>query len=261
MNYLIQIDKNNLPIYDGGYHLIKSIEYQRWYNKNNDSTISFIQWDVENKPIIDIQYRNSIPIGSVEFVQEFYKQFHGISYILPMNIPRVLVDNKSRSLGRKVHIGKAHDISIFHPDETIFVKSNTYVKGFNYLGKSRDINLVDLTKDDDEIFLFSQHVDIHSEWRCFVFQQRLVGMHNYSGDFTIMPDQSFVKKIIHELEVYNENDYFPPSYTIDVALDFNENQYLIEMHDFYSCGHYGFNDYRIIPQMYSRWHHWFINAL
>ena len=45
----------------------------------------------------------------------------------------------------------------------------------------------------------------------------------------------------------------PIAYTIDIGVDYNCNNYLIEVHNFYSVGLYGFFDYKMIPVMFNRW--------
>jgi hypothetical protein len=46
----------------------------------------------------------------------------------------------------------------------------------------------------------------------------------------------------------------PIAYTLDVGINKNTNTvFLVEAHDFFSCGLYGFADHRIYPQMLYRW--------
>ena len=87
--------------------------------------------------------------------------------------------------------------------------------------------------------------------RCFVYQNKLVGLQNYSGDFTKFPNVDIINKMI---DTYKSS---PVAYTLDVAIDKN-NTVVIEVHDFFSCGLYGFNDHRILPYMFSKWFNNFI---
>ena len=84
--------------------------------------------------------------------------------------------------------------------------------------------------------------DIKSEWRGFVHNKKLVGLNNYLGDFTVFPDVSIINKMIAE---YKNS---PPSYTIDVAVC-EHGTVLLEVHNFVSCGLYGFNDHKLLPLM------------
>lgn len=44
----------------------------------------------------------------------------------------------------------------------------------------------------------------------------------------------------------------PIAYTLDVGVNSN-NTFIIEVHDFFSCGLYGFSDNKILPYMFSDW--------
>jgi len=50
----------------------------------------------------------------------------------------------------------------------------------------------------------------------------------------------------------------PIAYTLDVGV-VNDKTYIIEVHDFFSCGLYGFSNHQILPFMFSRWFNSFIN--
>lgn len=91
-------------------------------------------------------------------------------------------------------------------------------------------------------------VDIKSEWRAFVYKGELLDVRNYSGDFRIFPDISIIEEMIKD---YKNS---PKAYTLDVAVDDKENTVLIEIHQFFSCGLYGFADYRVLPKMFIDTH-------
>ena len=50
----------------------------------------------------------------------------------------------------------------------------------------------------------------------------------------------------------------PVAFTLDVAVDGDDNTVVIEVHDFFSCGLYGFSEYKILPFMFSNWFYSFI---
>jgi hypothetical protein len=51
----------------------------------------------------------------------------------------------------------------------------------------------------------------------------------------------------------------PIAYTLDVGIKTETKEtVIIEMHDFFSCGLYGFNDPFRYPYMLSQWFHEFI---
>ncbi len=75
----------------------------------------------------------------------------------------------------------------------------------------------------------------------------LVGLQNYSGDFVNFPD---VKKINKMISVYAG----PVAYTLDVGIN-SRGTFVVEVHDFFSCGLYGFSDRKILPFMFSKLFH------
>jgi hypothetical protein len=86
-----------------------------------------------------------------------------------------------------------------------------------------------------------------SEYRTFIFRGRLVGINNYAGDFKIFPD---VKKINEYIANFNKYK----SYTMDFAITEKGELKLIEIHQFFSCGLYGFFDYNILLNMFNQCH-------
>lgn len=174
-----------------------------------------------------------IPIGSVEFVLSYLNKYYNISNIKPLNIPQQLM--KPEYLKRWI-VERATDSNTINAGSTpIFVKDSAKIKGWT--------NIVETNRGyPPGEYLISELIDIDSEWRAFVFNKRLVGLQNYSGDFTIFPDVKLIKNMI--------NDYSNMGvYTLDVGIN-DKGTFIIECHDFFSCGLYGFSDYKILPLMF-----------
>jgi hypothetical protein len=121
-------------------------------------------------------------------------------------------------------------------DKPLFIKSATQYKGFTSLVD--DVSLI-----PDDIYFVSEEIDIESEWRTFIYNGELVGIHHYLGDFTIFPDILFIQQMI---AAYKN---CPPAYTLDVGINKN-GTFLIEVHPFVSCGLYGFRNYKLLPSMF-----------
>jgi hypothetical protein len=239
MRFLIQKCKGKI-VHDFSFTLLESIRYLRWSANGNDLDITvkyldFIDAENENrnwwfKPF----HQHYIPVGSVEFVTAWFKRFHDHKP-LPINVPEELWGFANRTIwngdenGYKKGYGR------------LFVKSNDHIKGFKLS-----------IKEDYELpkgnYQFSEEIDIESEWRGFVYQNKLVGLQNYSGDFTMFPDVSHINFMISQYKSA------PVAYTLDVGV-FDDKTFVIECHDFFSCGLYGFADHRILPFMHSRWHY------
>ena len=101
-------------------------------------------------------------------------------------------------------------------------------------------------------YQMSEYMHIESEWRVFVYNGKMVGLQNYGGDYTIFPNKAKIQKLIH----YYKSA--PMAYTLDVGVNDYET-FVIEVHDFFSCGLYGFADHNIYPYMLYRWFHEYLN--
>lgn len=206
--------------YDFEFHLKQAIEYQNWYN--NEKLYKIIY--KEPKSI-----KGVIPVGSVEFVMNFIKIHYSID-VKPINIPEELRDQKY--LLRNIEFKNKKDIIL---NEEKFVKSNDKYKVFTEL-------ISDTSYIPDGNYMISDVIDIYSEYRCFVYNGRLVGMKNYGGDYLLLPNMDIVNEMISKYKKC------PKAYTLDVGIN-DKGTFLIEVHPFSSCGLYGFDDYRILPQM------------
>ena len=223
MRFLIQTF-NKKVLHDFSFTLIESCRYQNW--KNNDNAIKVRLTDGK-------MYANYVPIGSVEFVSEYLLKYYGV-VPKPINIPSDLLHE--RFTGRRVFNGTEKDIL---GDK--FVKSNDKIKSFTEICNSAPIGN----------YQISDIIEIKSEWRAFVYNGNLVGLQNYSGDFRLFPN---VETIGDMIKAYNSQ---PIAYTLDVAI-VGDKTVIIEVHDFFSCGLYGFANHNILPFMFSRWFYSFV---
>ena len=73
-----------------------------------------------------------------------------------------------------------------------------------------------------------------------------------TGDFTIFPNIDKINKMIFKSA--------PVAYTLDVAIC-DGATVVIEVHDFFSCGLYGFSDLKILPYMFSQWYYEYIRKI
>lgn len=226
MKFLIQTYNGKVK-HDFSFTLLESIRFQ---NDWNNMGIKFKLTD-------DKTYPNYIPIGSNQFVISYLEKYYGLTP-KPINIPKELL--KKEFTNRNIIFGTEKDVT---PDK--FVKSTDKIKSFT-----------EYVRDTNEVppgnYLISDIIDIDSEWRAFVHKGELVGLQCYSGDFTVFPDVKTIRDMISEYKSA------PVAYTLDVSV-FNNKTSIIEVHDFFSCGLYGFNDFRHLPFMFYRWFNEYIN--
>lgn len=233
VTFLIQVDENERFMHDFTFYLDLAIQKTNWfYNEEIYKTIY-------SKDIKDDSYKNCIPVGSVEYVTEFYKKHFNIEKINPINIPASLM--KYKYLKRNIMSATKENINKL-PEGEYFIKDISKIKGLVDIVNKKYIPV------NDNI-LISKIIDIKSEWRCFVYNNKIIGLKNYSGDFISVPNIELIQEMMDEFKEA------PSAYTIDVGIEENTNDtFLIEIHDFFSCGLYGFDDSKNLPRMYISTH-------
>lgn len=265
MKFLIQTYNNEIE-HDFSFTLLQQIKAHNRFNKDN--LITYVLSDKYNSygkgkklTYIDGSW---IPVGSVEFVLEFMRYHHDIKTIKPINIPKLLATDNY--LGREIFYLKndVNDINIIMNElkavdkNSLLIKSDSIIKSFNpqsihiydeHLGYYLD----NFYKKAGDVILGSTSIDIESEWRGFVHKNQLIDIRNYSGTPTVFPDIKVVKQMVRDYQ-----PDAPISYTIDVAIEkYSHSTRLIEVHDFFSCGLYGF-DHVKYPWMLSQWYFEFL---
>lgn len=241
MRFLIQ--KINKEIrHDFSFTLLESIRYHNWLQQNNcDIGIKY----VNRKDNDDFCYFNSyhehyVPVGSVEFVLSWMKRFD-VPIPKPVNVPEELFDFANR------HIFNGTEAYFSHCGKS-FIKSNDKIKGTCGIFNQNEPIILPAGN-----YQFSEVVSIDSEWRAFVYEGKLVGLQNYSGDFTMFPNISHIEMMIKDYKSA------PIAYTLDVGVFNYCDTFVIECHDFFSCGLYGFAEHKIYPYMLYRWFHEYLN--
>jgi hypothetical protein len=223
--FLIQ-SENGLPKFDFGFHLIKAIQFNNWYYKNDEYIFRLFEGDSKLP-------EGYIPIGSVEFVTKYIENFFNKTP-LPKNVPECLF----KFANREIKNGTEEDVK-----RLSFVKSNDTFKGFTEI----------CSNPPKGNYQISEIINIESEWRVFVYRGNIVGLKNYCGDFKINPNYETIEEIVAEYEKNNA----PIAYTVDIGIN-DTGTFIIEVHDFFSCGLYGFDEYNILPNMFFRWFNEFV---
>lgn len=226
MKFLIQTIDWKVK-HDFAFTLIESCNYHNWLN--SDKSFQYVFWDNSCISNGTSHLKDYIPIGSVEFVSNFLQNNYNFTP-RPINIPNELLSY--RFTKRNIINGTEKDII-----GTKFVKSNDKIKLFTE----------ECSNAPSGNYQISDIIDIESEWRGFVYRGKLVGVQNYSGDFCMFPNVSIITTMIEEYKSA------PIAYTLDVGINKVQGTFIIEVHDFFSCGLYGFADHKILPFMFSNW--------
>lgn len=240
MKFLIQKINGEIR-HDFSFTLLESIRFRNWLQ--NSEKIKYRFFDTTEDGVdfkFKLLHRHYVPVGSVEFVSSFLKQFYDLTP-KPLNVPEALLPYAGR------HIFNGNEKTIFKEmvsGREYIIKSNDKIKG--YFTSHVAGNKIDIPVGNYQV---SERIPIDSEWRAFVYQNKLVGLQNYAGIFTIFPRIQSLKQIIDE---YSPNA--PIAYTLDVSITENDKiPDIIEVHDFFSCGLYGFADHAKYPSMLHLW--------
>lgn len=137
-------------------------------------------------------------------------------------------------LSRKIDVSTVDLFKRDYAGEKCFVKP-VKTKSFDGLPIHSKEHLKFLDSVPDQCVYVSEHIDIISEWRCYVQNSKLIHTSNYSGDFKIAPDYRYVEKLI---ELYTDS---PCCYTIDVCITKDGITDVVEFNDFWAIGSYGLN--------------------
>lgn len=205
-----------------------------------------------------------VPVGSIEFVEKVLrrtvkdklgpnKSLSTISridsyHIKPINVPAEL--QTQGFVKRKVldDIQAEALASCFGQLEQprLFVKSATRCKG--------DTGVYDMSwlpLRAGERFFVSEYIpNIKSEWRVFVLNGEVVDMRRYMGSpFAEPPAERFVKNAITAWTKA------PDAYTLDVGMSIYEIPFVIECHNFVSCGLYGCEEPRLLTMLQRGYQH------
>lgn len=261
LKFLFEVEPlTNHLCFDFQFELLQTLK-DTWGSKRDNPVYEFVSDSLIFDNRFSDKYKEYIPIGSVEFVKNHMECFYGIQ-LLPINVPEDLF----KFTGREIHNFSLNELKEFFKRDNFerewFVKSNHIIKkspSFLVIKEDYRVFFED-NQDESETFQVSRYLDekttgtqLVSEWRVFVHNKRIVGCKNYSSDdiFPAIPDSEIVKNMIASY------DSRSPVYTLDVGVVYDlitkeTSTIIVEVHDFYSCGLYGFSSPNL-PYMYSQW--------
>ena len=215
------------PLEDFSFNLIEAIKFQNWYYNNYQMTYQLYS---DSKKIY------GIPVGTIDFILKYFKDKYG--YV----VEPIRIDLFEKSLNRSVRYLLGSEVQTI--DKKVFVKEHTF-KGY--------IDILHPTSEDNsglihnKLYQVSNVVNFDSEFRIFVHNKRIVGVKHYSGDHWDIVDRTIVEDMLAEILSHTTLTTF----SFDVAKNKNTH-FLIEVHEFFATGLYGFSDHSILPQMFIR---------
>ena len=275
MKFLLQED----TLLDFIFALKKSKEWYDWWQpKAFPPIVEFVDSGCS---------KEICPVGSLEFCLDYYKKL-GIE-LKPMNVPENLFH---LAIGGGAYGGSVKNVNFEEWLEEVFTKRGyteekkyamrssgrfyMFIKSeskfkwpgnglYNTFGDFLNSPLYD---PSDRYQITSYYSGIEDEWRVFVFDKKVIGIKRYFSEDCLTinpPDRKIIDEVVNNVDL--------PAYSFDLCvLDRNkpnfcvspdspllqrEKQYitrLVEVHDFFSTGLYGFDDYSKLPYMFYRSH-------
>ena len=167
---------------------------------------------------------NNLFVGSVEFMKAVFNRIGLNDVRLPENsnreykVERLDVVKQMAKDGVKMFI-KPFDIKLF----TGFV-----IDKMQYTSISN-------IPDDTLVMVYKPfEYPIESEWRCYIHNNKVEYISNYSGDFYVSIDSPYLDNVINQ-----NKGKFPVAYTIDIGVLSNGENVVIEYNDMWAIGNYG----------------------
>lgn len=170
--------------------------------------------------------KDMIPMGTVEFVETYFKNFHEIERENPIEIPVCL--RTDEFLKRKYSIVKYENLP---KNGEYFIKDVTQLKSFSYCGKLECLNT---DMDRSHLYQVSEFVNILSEYRIYILDGSIYAVVNYNGNPCIFPDMNLINKANL---IYSVQKDYPKSYTMDIMIT-DKGSSIIECHTLFSTGLY-----------------------
>lgn len=180
--------------------------------------------------------------GSVQATNYFFKAI-GIEAPSYLGYP----DSLKAYYGRKIHRNVMGSLPLEYP---FFVKPANGIKLFtgDVVENGRQLDILknycgDNINDKTEVFV-SEVLDIKSEFRCFVFEGKLMGIRHYQGECDRFPNPHTIKQMIR---AYKDS---PVAYTLDVGVvdtpikngtEILHTTVVVEVNDMWAIGSYGFD--------------------
>lgn len=245
MKFLVQKIDNKLTL-DFCHEIMMSQIYAKW--RGEPYQIKYAEKEVPK----DLKHpENYIPIGTVEFVSDFIHTYFpdNAKCLTPINVPDALRTFSGRYVWNIDCEEAIPDTLKVNDDDTIELFRKSL-----YKIKDESNGFIEYKRADANKLIgyqVSTKINgIRSEWRVFVHHNDVKQVCYYDGDPLVFPDSHRIQQMV---ERYAREDA-PIAYTLDVAVT-DYSTYVIEVHRFFSCGLYGFADYRILPYMFSQeWH-------
>lgn len=256
MQYQFLIQKDS-PLSVEALQLLEEIQF---YNSHRfASKIKYYEISIDE--LVNFQNPGYIPVGSIQFVTRYLIFAYGIDHMTPIEIPAEL--KCDGFLLRDYNIVSYSNIP---RSGRYFVKDVSTLKSFSFTGDTSSLfdNSTEINSqlNQNHIYQVSSVLDILSEYRVIVVDNKIEAIQFYNGDPTIMPSPEEILKIKIMVTKYSLSKNKPDAYAMDVAVvntNGGRDLALIEIHPAVSIGTYGYACPKLLD-MYTKGFEWYIKV-
>jgi len=220
----------------------RAIDFERWWF--NDKKIHTVH-RLNHKTRRECE-KNYTPVGSIDFVRE-HLLYHFGKVPKPINVPEELFPYA----GRYITNGTDQTHYVLSCG-AVHLKSNDEIKGYSTVIYHQDVvpNVVPAGN-----YQTSSLEEVISEWRVFVYDNHVIDVRHYDGDWSVTPDISTIHSMIGAYKSA------PKAYCLDVYINaFKQRTCAMEVNHFFSCGLYGWDNPNAYLKMLTGWYQWFIRG-
>ena len=235
------------------FTLKEILDRQKFLHEYTFMNLESLSKDVKLPPRVDI--KTAVPVGTIEFVQAYLKNAHGIENMNPIEVPEVLRHNKY--LKRRYSIIEKNELP---KSGYNFIKYVSQLKQFTYTGSIENLKYETFNttnKLKEGLYQLSEVVNILSEYRCFILQDEIIGIQYYDGDCTVLPREQDIHLLKEMVARYTLDKTRPQAYSMDIAIIKDRGIAIIEVHSFASLGTYGLTS-NSLPYCYKFGLDWYI---
>lgn len=172
----------------------------------------------------DMVIRRNLFVGSTEFMREVFKRVNKLNVRVPENTNRPCEIITLGEAYKRVEEGD----KIFVKPLEIKLFTGLVLDGMKYTC------LTGIPEETLVMVYAPFNTKIESEWRIYIHNHKMVDARNYSGDFIVGPDYTYVLSVIEQ-----NKTKFPCAYTIDIGILYSGENVVIEYNDMWAIGNYG----------------------
>lgn len=184
----------------------------------------------------------NILVGSVEMLT---KWLNTNGFTVPKSIP---VGMFGQFYGRPVHIRSMSNAYELVEQGPIFVKPDKEIKAFTGFVATSTTMLEVFSQNYQGDVQVQPVLDIVSEYRCYVSNNKIIGMKHYSGDPLVFPNAEFIKSCKKAGDQLNYH-----SYVLDFGVLDDGKTILVEPNDGWAIGNYGLEPQKYYLFVRDRW--------